>query len=100
MYFLVLVDENDSLDNSGSSLTATITDGLSSKELQTISDENCSIPTLSPPSQVYDASLAIVNAVNHNDLQNYEVSVFESSKSINKKLYVVIKQIISLLFQV
>ncbi|CAH8829104.1 unnamed protein product, partial [Trichobilharzia szidati] len=54
-------------------------DETSNTESTTLTNSVFPVGSLSPPSEIYDASLAIKNAVNHNDLADYDVTCRDSS---------------------
>ncbi|CAH8451460.1 unnamed protein product [Heterobilharzia americana] len=62
----------------------------SRSESTTLTTSVFPVPSLSPPSEVYDASLAIRNAINHNDLADYDAtyrdsSMLDKSRVVNKR---------------
>ncbi|CAH8453698.1 unnamed protein product [Schistosoma rodhaini] len=62
---------------------------VSKSESTTLTNSVFPIGSLSPPSQIYDASLAVKNAINHNDLADYDAtyrdpSMLDMSHSNNK----------------
>ncbi|KAK4472655.1 hypothetical protein MN116_003887 [Schistosoma mekongi] len=63
---------------------------VSKSESTTLTISVFPVGSLSPPSQIYDASLAIKNAINHNDLADYDAtyrdtSMLDLSQKINKR---------------
>ncbi|CAH8449042.1 unnamed protein product [Schistosoma turkestanicum] len=54
---------------------------VSKSESTTLTNSVFPVGSLSPPSQMYDASLAIKNAINHNDLADYDATYKDSSMS-------------------
>nr|CAH8826745.1 unnamed protein product [Trichobilharzia regenti] len=54
-------------------------DETSDTESTTLTNSVFPVDSLSPPSEIYDASLAIKNAINHNDLVDYDATCQDSS---------------------
>ncbi|CAH8449383.1 unnamed protein product [Schistosoma guineensis] len=54
-------------------------DEVSKSESTTLTNSVFPVGSLSPPSQIYDASLAVKNAINHNDLADYDATCRDSS---------------------
>ncbi|VDP59731.1 unnamed protein product, partial [Schistosoma curassoni] len=54
-------------------------DEVSKSESTTLTNSVFPVGSLSPPSQIYDASLAVKNAINHNDLADYDATHRDSS---------------------
>ncbi|TNN11408.1 hypothetical protein EWB00_004625 [Schistosoma japonicum] len=90
------IENNNATPNGNPKLPSIITNQsqyeseVSKSESTTLTISVFPVGSLSPPSQMYDASLAIKNAINHNDLADYDAtyrdtSMLDLSQKINKR---------------